>query len=49
MLDMGCIGKHHNLDATTALDNFLISITLDDCNSLVHSIPRVHLNKLQCV
>ena len=38
-----------NLDASTALANALVSSRLDYCNSLLHSIPKVHLDKLQRV
>ena len=37
------------LDASTALANALVSSRLDYCNSLLHSIPKVHLDKLQRV
>ena len=40
---------HLTLDASTALANALVSSRLDYCNSLLHSIAKVHLNKLQCV
>ena len=41
------IRKHLNLDASTALANALVSSRLDYCISLLHSIPKVHLDKLQ--
>ena len=48
--DIHCFRKHLNLDTSTALANALVrSSRLDYCNSLLHSIPRVHLNTLQCV
>ena len=42
-------GKHLTLDASTALANALLSSRLDYCNTLLHAIPGVHLNKLQRV
>ena len=39
-----CVRKHLNLDASTALANALVSSRLDYCNSLLHSIPKVHLD-----
>ena len=47
--DIRCVRKHLNLDASTALANALVSSRLDYCNSLLHSIPKVHLDKLQRV
>ena len=41
--------KHLKLDASTALANALVSSRLDYFNSLLHSIPKVHLHKLQPV
>ena len=41
--------KFLTLDASTALANALVSSRLDYCNSLLHSIPKVHLDKLQRV
>ena len=41
------VRKHLTLDASTALANALVSSRIDYCNCLVHSIPEVHLNKLQ--
>ena len=47
--DIRCIRRHLNLDASTVLANALVSSRVDYCNSLLHSIPKVHLNKLQRV
>ena len=47
--DIRRVRKHLNLDATTALANALVSSRLDYCNSLLHSVPKVYLNKLQRV
>ena len=47
--DNRCVRKHLNLDASTALANALVSSKLDYCNFLLHSIPKVHLDKLQRV
>ena len=47
--DIRLVRKHLTLDASTALANALVSSTLDYCNSLLHSIPKLHLNKLQRV
>ena len=41
------VRKHLTLDASTSLANDLVSSRLDYCNSLLHSLPEVHLNKLQ--
>ena len=40
-----------SLDASTALANALslVSSRLDYCNSILHSIPKVHLDRLQRV
>ena len=43
--DIRCVRKHLSLDASTAL----VSSRLDYCNSLLHSIPKAHLDKLQRV
>ena len=45
--DIRCVRKHLALDTSTALANALVSSPLDYCDSLLHSIPRVNLNKLQ--
>ena len=47
--DIRRVRKHLTLDASTALANALVSSRLDYCNSLLHSLPGVHLNKLQRV
>ena len=47
--DIRRVRKHLNLDASIALANALVSCRLDYCNSLLHSIPKLHLNKLQCL
>ena len=47
--DICRVRKHLHLDASTALANALVSSNLDYCNSLLHSIPKVHLDKLQHV
>ena len=47
--DIRRVRKHLNLDATTALANALVSSRLDYCNSLIHSVPKVYLTKLQRV
>ena len=47
--DIRHVRKHLTLDASTAPANALVSSRLDYCNSLLHSIPRVHLNKIQHV
>ena len=47
--DIRRVRKHLNLNAATALANALVSSRLDYCNSLLHSLPKVHLNKLQRV
>ena len=49
--DIRRVRKHLtlDLDASTALANALVSSKLDYCNSLLHSLPGVHLNKLQRV
>ena len=47
--DIRRVRKHLTLDASTALANALVSSRLDYCNSLLHSLPGVHLNKLQHV
>ena len=47
--DIRRVRKHLSLDASTALANALVSSRLDYCNSLLHSIPKVHLDKLQRV
>ena len=47
--DISRVRKHLTLDASTALANALVSSRLDYCNSLLHSLPGVHLNKLQRV
>ena len=44
-----CSSRQAFLDASTALANALISSRIDYHNSLLHSIPEVHLNKLQRV
>ena len=44
--DIRCVRKHLTLDASTALANALVRSRLDYCNSLLHSLPGVHLNKL---
>ena len=44
-----CVRKHLSLDTYTAQANALVSSRLDYCNSLLHSIPGVHLNKWQHV
>ena len=43
------VGKRFTLDTSTALANALVSSRLDCCNSVLHSLPGVHLNKLQRV
>ena len=45
--DIGRVRKHLTLDVSTALANALVSNRLDYCNSQLHSIPKVHLDKLQ--
>ena len=45
--DIHRVRKHLTLDASTALENALVSSTLDYCNSLLHSLLGVNLNKLQ--
>ena len=47
--DICCVRKHLNLDASIALANALVSSRLDNSTSLLHSIPKVHLDKLQHV
>ena len=47
--DICRVWKHLTLDASTALANAVVSSRLDYCNSLLHSLPGVHLNKLQRV
>ena len=47
--DIHRVQKHLTLDASTAMANALVSSRLDYCNSLLHSLPGVHLNKLQRV
>ena len=47
--DIRRVRKLLTLDASTALANALVSSRLDYCNSLLHSIPKVHLDKLQRV
>ena len=47
--DICCVRKHLTLDASTALANTLVSSRLDYCNSLLHSLSGVYLNKLQRV
>ena len=47
--DIRRVPKHLTLDASTALANTLVSSRLDYCNCLQHSLPGVHLNKLQRV
>ena len=47
--DIRRVGKHLNLGASADLANALVSSRLDYCHSLLHSIPKVHLDKLQCV
>ena len=47
--DIHRVRKHLTLDASTALANTLVSSRLDYCNSLLHSLLAVHLNKLQRV
>ena len=47
--DICCVWKNLPLDACTALANALVSSRLDYCYSLLHSLPGVHLNKLQRV
>ena len=43
--DIRRVRKHLSLDASIALANALVSSRLDYCNSLLHSIPKVHLDK----
>ena len=43
------VRKRLSLDASIALANALVSSRLDYCNSLLHSILKVHLDKLQHV
>ena len=43
------VRKHLTLDASTAVANALVSSRLDYCNSLLHSLPGVQLNKLERV
>ena len=43
------VSENLSLDASTALANALVSSRLDYCNSLLNSIPKVHLDKLQRV
>ena len=45
--DIRRVRKHLNLDTSTALA--LVSSRLDYCNSLLHSIPKLHLDTLQCI
>ena len=47
--DIRCVRKHLGLDASTALANALLSNRLDYCNSLLNSIPKVHLDRMQRV
>ena len=47
--DIRRVRKHLTVDASTALANALVSSRLDYCNSLLHSLPGVYLNKLQRV
>ena len=47
--DICHVQKHLNLYPFTALANALVSSRLDYCNSLLHSIPKVNLDKLQRV
>ena len=47
--DIRRVRKHLSVDASTALANALVSSRLDYCNALLHSIPKVHLDKLQRV
>ena len=45
--DIRHVQKHLSLDASTVLANAPVGSRLDYCNSLLHSIPKVYLDKLQ--
>ena len=47
--DIRRVRKYLTLDASTALANALVNCRLDYCNTLLHSHPGLHLNKLQYV
>ena len=49
MRDLRRIRKHLDNNTATALANALISSRLDYCNSLLYSVPKAHIDKLQCV
>ena len=45
--DIRRIRKHLTLNSATALANALVSSRLDYCNSLLYSVPKYYLQKLQ--
>ena len=49
MRDLRRIRKHLDIDTATALANALVSSRIDYCNSLLYSLPNIHVQKLQQV
>ena len=48
MRNLRRIRKHLDIDTATALANALVSSRIDHCNSLLYSVPKLHIQKL-CV
>ena len=47
MRDLRHIRKHLDINTATALANALVSSRIDYCNSLLYSLPKIHVQKLQ--
>ena len=47
--DFRRIRKHLDTNTATAVANALVSSRLDYCNSLLYSVPKKYIHKLQCV
>ena len=47
--DLRRIRKHLDIDTAIALANALVSSRIDYCNSLLYSVPILHIQKLQRV